>query len=98
MVSESYRKLHKLSFSMPDRDPKRMCWSGQIGFHHLAALAYAALPDDFVEQQCIMRFCQGCRDKESGQWAMNMRPSTLEKAVNLVQWNRHTFLFGSGKK
>ena len=58
---------------------------------------YAALPDDFVEQQCITRFCQGCRDKESGQWAMNMRPLTLEKAVNLVQWNRHTSLLVLGK-
>ena len=63
-------------------------WADRVS--HMATLAYAALPDDFVEQQCIMRFCQGCRDKESGQWALNMRPSTLEKAVHFVQWNKHT--------
>ena len=70
-------------------------WADRVSY--LATLAYAALPDDFVEQQCIMRCCQGCRDKESGQWAMNMRPSTLEKAVNLAQWNRHTSLLVLGK-
>ena len=63
-------------------------WADRVS--HLATIAYSSLPDDFVEQQCIMRFCQGCRDKESGQWALNMRPPTLEKAVNLVQWNCHT--------
>ena len=63
-------------------------WADRVS--HMATLVYAALPDDFVEQQCIMRFCQGCRDKESGQWALHMRPSTLEKAVNLVQWNKHS--------
>ena len=36
-------------------------WADRVS--HMATLAYAALPDDFVEQQCIMRFCQGCMDK-----------------------------------
>ena len=71
-------------------------WADRVS--HLATLAYAALPDDFVEQQCIMRFCQGCKDKESGLWAMNMRPETLEKAVEFAQWNRQSSLLILGSR
>ena len=60
-------------------------WADRVA--HLATLAFPDLPDHFIEQQCVFRFCQGCRNKEAGQFALCMRPSSLEKAVDRVKWS-----------
>ncbi|XP_055954672.1 uncharacterized protein LOC130010722, partial [Patella vulgata] len=34
----------------------------------------------------VLRFCQGCIDKEAGQYACNMRPRTLDAAIQSIKW------------
>lgn len=63
-------------------------WADRVA--HLATLGFVGVPETFVEQQCIMRFCQGCRNKDAGEWALNLRPTTLEDALSIVQYTSHT--------
>ena len=56
----------------------------------LATMAYPDLTDKQIYKQAILRFCQGCRDKQAGHYAVNQRPSSMEVAVDRVQWYKHT--------
>ena len=42
----------------------------------LAGKAFKHLPEKHMMQQAVVRFCQGCHDKEAGQSACNSRPHT----------------------
>ena len=41
-------------------------------------------------KQSIVRFCQGCKDKEAGQSACNTRPKTIDKAMEHIRWYQYT--------
>ncbi|XP_048241950.1 uncharacterized protein LOC125374725 [Haliotis rufescens] len=55
-----------------------------------ATIAFDRLPEDYVERQVIMRFCLGCEQKEAGQYAANLHPFSLEKAMDAVRTFQHT--------
>ena len=38
----------------------------------------------------MLKFCQGCSDREAGQYAINSRLATIETAIDLVKWFQHT--------
>ncbi|MES9883358.1 MAG: helix-hairpin-helix domain-containing protein [Sedimenticola sp.] len=56
----------------------------------LATRAFQSLPDEHMYQQAVMRFCQGSMDKEAGQHAANLRPKTIEEAIDRIRWFQHT--------
>lgn len=56
----------------------------------LANKAFKGLPEDHMTQQAIVRFCQGCCDKEAGQSACNFRPKSMDKALDRVRWYQYT--------
>ncbi|XP_067674737.1 uncharacterized protein [Haliotis asinina] len=51
----------------------------------VAIAAFPNLPDDFVEQQVVRRFCQGCANKEAAHYVSNLGLRTLESAMDAVQ-------------
>lgn len=55
----------------------------------LATEAFRYLPEEHMWSQAILRFCHGCYDKETGEKAVNYRP-TLEQAIDQVKWAIHT--------
>ncbi len=57
---------------------------------HLASKAYVECPDDIQIKQGIMRFCQGCSDSQAGQQACLAKPATIEAALDIVKWYKHT--------
>ena len=52
-------------------------------------IAFEGLPDEYVEKQMAMRFCQGYDNKEAAQYAANLRPRTVEQAVEAVKTYLH---------
>ncbi|XP_063954859.1 uncharacterized protein LOC135153918 [Lytechinus pictus] len=85
----------EFQYAQQKSDEDTVEWADRVS--HLAMRGFPELPDNFLEQQCIMRFCQGCRNKDAGQWALNMKPSSLEEAVGIVQWTTHTSRLVHGK-
>lgn len=64
----------------------------------LATKAFRDLPDEHMYQQAILRLCQGASDKEAGSYASNVRPQTMEDAVDMIRWYQHNHqaLYGRG--
>ena len=56
----------------------------------LAGKAFRELPDAFMTQQAILRFCMGAREKEAGEQVVNQRPQTIEQAIDKMKWAIHT--------
>lgn len=56
----------------------------------LATRAFQSLPDEHMYTQAVMRFCQGSVDKEAGQHAANLRPQSIEEAMDKIRWFQHT--------
>jgi hypothetical protein len=54
-----------------------------------AVIAFEGLPDDYVEKQMVLRFCQGCKNREAAQYAANLRLHTLEKAIDAIRTFLH---------
>ena len=48
-------------------------------------LAFKNLPDQFLDEQVIMRFCLGCRNGDAGLYASTSCPRTLEQAIEMIK-------------
>lgn len=60
----------------------------------LAKKAFKDLPDEHMYQQPILRLCQV--NKEAGSYATNVRPQTMEDAVDKIRWYQynHQAIYG----
>ena len=54
-------------------------WADRVA--SIARRAFPGIEESQVSRQIILRFCQGCLDKEAGHHAFNKRPITLDEAV-----------------
>ncbi|MEW8548560.1 MAG: hypothetical protein AB2693_34090 [Candidatus Thiodiazotropha sp.] len=68
-------------------DEKLEEWADRV--LSLATRAFKNLPDEHMYQQAIMRLCQGANDKDAGQYAANLRPKTMEDALDRFRWYQH---------
>ena len=55
----------------------------------LATRAFRDLPEEHMYQQAVLRLCQGAADKEAGSAASNIRPKSIEEAVDTIRWHIH---------
>ena len=63
-------------------------WADRV--QTLANKAFKGLPEHHMTKQAVVRFCQGCYDKEAGQSACNLRPKSLDKALDHIRWFQYT--------
>ena len=56
----------------------------------LANKALKTLPEKHMNNQAVVKFCQGCIDKEAGHAACNARPKTMDKAKDHIRWYQYT--------
>ena len=42
--------------------------------------------EEYIEKQAVLRFCQGCQNREAGLQVLQKRPQTMEEAVNALKW------------
>lgn len=72
-------------------------WAERV--QRLAQDAFAELPETFMDEQIIQRFCQGIVEKETAQYASDCHPRTIEEALRLVKAHVHNSraIFGSRK-
>ena len=63
-------------------------WADRVT--HLATQSFPDLPEIHLQKQIVLKFCQGCTDRDAGLQALNMRPQTLDIAVDRVKWHQHT--------
>ena len=55
----------------------------------LAIRAFRDLPEEHMYQQAVLRLCQGVSDKDAGSAASNIRPRSIEEAVDKIRWYQH---------
>ena len=63
----------------------------------IAGKAFRELPDQFMVNQSILRFCTGAREKEAGEQVINKKPATMEEALDKMKWAIHTHNMVYGK-
>ena len=63
----------------------------------LATQAFPNLPGSYVEQQLVLRFCQGSTDREAGQHTLNHQPPTLDNALRITRMFKHARQAMQGK-
>ena len=73
-------------------------WSDRVV--NMAMQAYPDLTDNQIYKQAVLRFCQGCLDKEAGLYAINQRPQSIKEAIDRVRWFQHTSqaVYGRSRK
>ncbi|KAK6181973.1 hypothetical protein SNE40_009748 [Patella caerulea] len=69
------------------RDESLSDWSDRV--LTVANKALSDCTETHISMQVVLKFCQGCFDKEAGQYACNMRPPNIESAIQSVKWFRH---------
>ncbi|MCU7901935.1 MAG: zinc finger domain-containing protein [Candidatus Thiodiazotropha sp. (ex Lucinoma aequizonata)] len=52
----------------------------------LANRAFKHLPENHMTRQAVIKFCQGCCDKEAGQAASNAKPRNIDVAMEKIRW------------
>ena len=62
-------------------------WSDRIQL--LAHRAFKGLPEEHLNQQAIVRFCQGLLDKRAGEIVCTSRPQTIPFAIDAVKYHQH---------
>ena len=85
-LPETWR-LHFASLRQRADEPIRD-WADRVSL--IGIKAYKEMPDHHMQKELVIKFCQGCNDKEAGLYALNKRCTTLEEAINHVQWSQHT--------
>lgn len=48
--------------------------------------------------QQVLRLCQGAADKEAGSYTSNVKPQTMEDAIDMIRWYQHNHqaIYGRG--
>ena len=88
----------QFNYARQSADESILDWADRVLY--LATRAFPDLPELHVQKQVVLRFCQGCSDREAGQYAINTRPSSIEAAIDNVKWFRHTqrAIYGRSRK
>ena len=72
-------------------------WADRVA--NIARRAFPGIAESQVSRQIILRFCQGCLDKEAGLFAYNKRPTTMDEAVETARWHQSSAAaFGRSKR
>ena len=58
-------------------------WAERV--QRLGIEAFAELPESYMNRQIVLRFCQGCNDKETAQYASDKNPVDIEEALQVVK-------------
>ena len=48
----------------------------------LAGKAFRDLPEEYMVQESILRFCMGAKEREAGEQVINQRPVSIEQAID----------------
>ena len=56
----------------------------------MASRAFGGLPDSYVQEELVARFCQGASDKEAGRHVLTSWPKTLDLAIQQYKWYQFT--------
>ena len=80
----------QMQFNYARQSPEEsiLDWADRVIY--LATRAFPGLPELHVQKQLVLKFCQGCSDREAGQYAINVRPSNIEEAIYHVRWFKRT--------
>jgi hypothetical protein len=55
-----------------------------------ATKAYKDLPDSFMYDQAVLQLCLGCADKDAGEQVANLKPKSMNEAIDGIKWVMHT--------
>ena len=82
-------EMAQVQFSNARQTPEDLLedWADRV--LSLATRAFRELPENHMYQQAVVRFCQGAADKEAGSYASNIRPSTMDDAIDQMRWHQH---------
>ncbi|KAH3842929.1 hypothetical protein DPMN_116434 [Dreissena polymorpha] len=56
----------------------------------LAGKAFRGLPEEYMVQEAILKFCMGAKEREAGEQVINQRPVSIEQAIDKLKWAIHT--------
>ena len=70
-------------------DEKVRDWADRV--IDLCTRAFPDFLEKQIQTQAVLYFCQGCFDREAGAHVLNLRPKTLDEAVELVNWRKCAF-------
>lgn len=78
----------QFNYTKQKPDESTMDWADRVVT--LATRAFKHLSEEHMQNQATIKFCQGLQDREAGQYAINLRPATVDKALDQVKWFQHT--------
>ncbi len=71
----------RITFNNARQQPEETLedWADRVT--KLAFKAYRNLPEDYMSEQAVLRFCLGTTSKDAGEVVANLRPATIDDAL-----------------
>ena len=87
----------RFTYAQQRNDESLTEWADRLST--LAMQAFPGLPEEHLQRQVIMRFCQGSNsnNRKAAQFAINSRPKTLDEALYLVRLYRYKYRTQHGR-
>ena len=96
------RMEHRYGYSLPPqaiqmelasarqgKDEPIRDWADRV--MDLATQAFPECMEHQIQGQAVLYFCQGCYDRDAGAYALNLRPQTVEEAMERVTWRKYAY-------
>ena len=81
-TSEPSIKEMRFTYARQRSDESPTEWADRL--LTLAIQAFPGLPEEHLQQQVVLRFCQGFTNREAAQFAINSQPKDLDEALYRV--------------
>ena len=78
----------KLNSATQKKDESLEDWADRV--RDLAAKAFKKLPEEFLTEEAVQRFCEGMSDGDAGHNVILQEPKTLEQAVKRTRLFQYT--------
>ena len=84
-------------FLQAAQDPRESLedWADRV--MTLATKAFRDLPEDYANEQAVLRICQGLADPKAGHHICMCKPKTVDDALNGIKWFQYVHQSGRGE-
>ena len=81
-------------FLQATQDPRESLedWADRV--MTLATKAFRDLPEEYANEQAVLRICQGLADRKAGHHICMCKPKTVDDALNCIKWFQYVHQSG----
>ena len=90
-------EMAQMEFANASQQPEESIRAWEDRVVTLADRSFEGAPEEVVQRQALIKFCEGAADKAAGMYALSMRPRRVNEASNLLSLylNSRIIIYGT---